>query len=311
LPILVTLALSLAAIPRPVGAEEIYSDDLPSWIPSFAVGGGIYSREVDGTIEGIFDANNPPSETPGQIQCRANPDSPLPSTCDVFTKGSEAVDGFSLQLQGGLLGPAWEDGPWRPRPFIQGGYGYPFKKRRVTSEGQKASDFDTNQSEPDIRLELIGKPQHFWWLGGGVAFQLPVEAYPTWFKLGVNYIEDKVDAVGKISQTVDAVIGEGGRQRPIIEVTEASKGLRLSNVGPSFGLETMIARWGPVAMGFSADFFVGFPFGATKKRFQVDGPGLVGNDLQSSGTGTFKYDSDSPWFFGNTAIRIMWIGDPD
>jgi hypothetical protein len=72
----------------------------------------------------------------------------------------------------------------------------------------------------------------------------------------------------------------------------------------------MVARYGPVAFGLSADFFVGFPTGETKKRFAVDAPGLEPN-VQSTGTGIFKYDADSPWFFGNVGLRIMWIGDPD
>jgi hypothetical protein len=290
------------AIQRTASAEEIYSDDLPDWIPSISIGAGIYSREVDGVAEGEILSNGSTQST--QIPCRSTDTSLV--LCTIFTKGSEEVNGFSLQVQGGLLGPAWEDGPWRPRPFVQGGYGFPFKKRRITTEGQKTDDFDSNGLEADIRVELLGDPQHFWWIGAGVAFQLPVETYPTWIKLGVNYIEDKVDAVGRVYQTIDFDADNKLISHPPSRV---SKGLRLSNIGPSFGVEALVARFGPVAIGFSADFFFGFPVGSTKKRFAVEAPGFKAPP--TGGPIIYKYDADSPWFFGNAGLRFVWIGDPD
>jgi len=303
MPFAVLLAIGSIAVQLPASAEEVYSDDLPDWIPSFAVGAGIYSRDVDGVAEGTILSGASVQST--QIKCtQTNPPSNR-RQCEIFTKGSEAVDGFSLSLQGALLGPAWEDGPWRPRPFVQGGYGYPFKKRRVTSQGQKKDDFDSNFQEADIRVELIGDPQHFWWMGGGVAFQLPVETYPTWIKLGVNYIEDKEDAIGKVTQ----VIGLDVNNDEIPGSNQVSKGLRLSNIGPSIGVEAIVARFGPVAFGFSADFFVGFPVGSTKKRFVTEAPGF--EPPPTGGPTFFKYDADSPWFFGNAGVRILWIGTLD
>lgn len=302
LPILVLIAAAHFVAQRPAFAEEIYTDDLPDWIPSFAVGAGIYSRDADGVAEG--EIRSDAGTDSERISCVNDPDSPL-RKCTIFTKGTEAVDGFTLQLQGSLMGPAWEDGPWRPRPFIQGGYGYPFKKRRVTTQGEKKDDFDSNGQEADIRVELIGKPQHFWWMGGGVAFELPVETYPTWIKFGVNYIRDKTDALGRVTQPTDV----DASQRPADIITnQTSKGLDLDNIGPSFGIESLVARWGPLALGVSADFFVGFPIGSTKKRFSTEAPGFADTP---GGPVFYKYDADSPWFFGNAALRIVWIGDPD
>lgn len=285
----------------PALGQEDYPDGLPDWIPSAGGGIGFFSRDVDGLSDGIIESGNLVAEN-----CDDK------GFCTFFDSDTRAVDGASIPVSGQLLGPAWESAWGKPRLLVHGGYGFPLKDRVVSETGFAPSDFDSNGQNADARVRLTGEPEHFWWAGAGVALQLPVDRYPVWVKLSVSYMEEETNVVGRVDQKIGT--DPDNNNAPVSDFRKEEDTLKIRHIAPAFGLEALFARIGPVALGLSGDFMLGIPIGSTDTKLVVLAPGLGVDKPPGESTGgavTFRYDGDSPWFWGGLTVRLVWVGFDD
>jgi hypothetical protein len=305
----VHLRLALLLVALPVSSASAGENELPDWIPSAGIGAAIQSREVDGSIDAILWDSNSPTFPTRIAPCGVFAGLPQ-GFCNLSSRDTRAEDGAALDLSAQLLGPPLRSVFLKPRPFIYGRYELPFDSRTITEAGSNPNDFDTNLQETDIRTRLRGNPEGIWYVGGGVALQLPVEIMPVFLKIGVHYMEDRVDAIG----TIDRKVGDEPKQ-----TAEAKKKMTMPGVGPSLGVEAEIARFGPLALNFVADVLFSFPLSGTEAEFSVDEPTSPSDTVpQCSATGGtfpscaepahFKYDADNVHYLGAVALRFSWIG---
>lgn len=291
------LACLLVLMAGPAWSQEEYPEGVPDWLLTVGSGAGFFSRDVDGLIDGVVRTS-----TTQAASCDNQ------GFCVFYDKETRSVDGLGIPIVAQLMGPAWESAWLQPRLFAQGGYTWPLKDRVVAEIGSTPSDFDTNGQEPDVRLRLSGEPEYFWWAGAGVALQLPVHRYPVWVKLAVNYLEEETNVVGRADEQtgIDPITDD-----PVNEANIDEKTLKMRMIAPSLGLEALFARMGPVALGIAGDFMVGFNISSSDTKFVVQAPGLTSIGPDSGGPVTFRYDADSPWFWGGLTLRFTWVGFDD
>jgi hypothetical protein len=146
---------------------------------------------------------------PVTYQCTATAAGPFrvpplgPGWCGPYDgQSDEALDGASVAFHTQLLGPAFRFLPAEPRLLFQGGFALPQDSRVLAADGLKARDYPTAGQDPRLRIELNVKPQQSWWIGGGVAFRLPIDRYTVRAKLSVHYTQEDFDTVGSISQAL-------------------------------------------------------------------------------------------------------------
>jgi hypothetical protein len=294
------LAGALVALP-PIHASAQSFDDDPDWIPSIAIGAGFYSRRVDGEAGGFFRTDLGPNPASGS-NCGSQP--PFVGICFLDDQDNTAVDGFASSYIAQLLGPAWDEGPWRPRPFVHGGFALPSKERLVVADGFKPSDFDSIGQRPKVRIELDAEPRHFWWLGIGTAFELPIDLHPIRLKISLNYSEDKTNYKGRVFEAVNT----DAQVRPVIGLVKGKRQETVRSLGPGLGLETVLGQVGPIAIGLAADTLVSFALNDTSNRFPVAAQGFFRPNEPPAGQATFDYDPESVHVYGFVSIRFSWIG---
>jgi hypothetical protein len=100
--------------------------------------------------------------------------------------------------------------------------------------------------------------------------------------------------------------------------TEFSDDLTINGVGPSFGIEAEVARFGPIAMNVNGDVLLSFPLSGESTEFDLDAPSFEVNppNCAESPPGTvpckspahFSYDADSVHWFGAVQVRFSWVG---
>jgi hypothetical protein len=270
------------------------------------IGAGPQSREIDGSIDAIlFDGTLAATRI---VPCGAQAIPPLPGGyCDLSNNDNRTLDGAVLDVSAQLLGPPLESVFLRPRPFVFGRYDLSFDSRTIVQAGSNPSSFDDNLQEADIRTRLRGNPEYFWYVGGGVALQMPIEWTPVFLKIGGHYMEDRVDVVGQIDRSQ----GPGS-----LATTEFTDELTIPGVGPSIGLEAQIARFGPLSLDVVADVLFSFPLSGTDSQFTVEQPTFGGDPPQCSVSqvpgciepADFGYDADNVHYFGVVALRFSWVG---
>lgn len=294
----------LALLPVTSAADE--ERDLPPWVPSLGIGVGIQARTIDGDISALlFDGTAVPTR---RAPCNTLIFFIGPGFCDLSDSDTRSVDGAALQGGGQLLGPSL-DVFLRPRPFVHGGFDWAFDSRTVAQGGMNPSSFQENGAEADIRTRLRGNPEYLWYVGGGVALQLPVDFTTAFVKLGAHYMQERSEVVG----TIDRSLGSSA-----VQTVESTDELTIPGIGPSFGLEAEIYRFGPVALNFVADMLVTFPLSGTDTQFQLDEPNFGGDPppctTEPPGTArcvspaTFSYDADEPHWLGSVSLRFGWVG---
>ncbi len=302
----VHLRLALFLSWLPVFAATAGENDLPYWVPSLGIGAGIQSREIDASIDAIlFDGTLAATRI---VPCGSSANPPLPGGyCDLSSAENRALDGGALDVSAQLLGPPLESVFLRPRPFLFGRFDLAFDSRTVAEKGSNPSSFEDNLQEADIRTRLRGNPEYFWYVGGGVALQMPIEWTPVFVKIGAHYMQDRVDVTGQIDRSQGA---------GTLTTTEFTDELTTPGVGPSLGLEAQIARFGPVSLDFVADVLFSFPLSGTHSQFGVEQPTFGGDPPRCSVNpvagclepADFNYDADSVHYFGVAALRFSWIG---
>jgi hypothetical protein len=303
--------------------------ELPDWIPSVGFGFGIQARKAEGGFAALLKSDSADREL---FNCRAsifgiNPDA---ESCDFFQQDEETVDGGTIPGGLQLLGPAWSgDLPFglSIRPLVHAGAAWNFDRRLIARQGFEQPDMEVNGVEADLRAEIEGEPRWFWYTGIGTAIRLPFER-PTFLKIAGNYHEQRVNAFGRVDRGQSVGTTFLGVNR-----LEEEEELTIKGLGPSIGLETEVARIGPVSFGFAADLMITFPLSGTDWSTSVSQvPLLTPSDLSVPGaapcapgqepetppplgTGVFCYDNidfnasfDNPFYFGGVQVRISWIG---
>jgi len=307
--------------------------ELPDWIPSMGVGFGIHARDADGSIEAILRDGT----TSAGLDFFCVPDNaffpgnPAAGSCPFSAAGEETVDGGSIPGDLQLLGPEWsKDLPFGVaiRPLLRAGAAWNFDRRVIGRSGFELPDMESNGQEPDLLMELEAEPRWFWFAGLGTAIRLPFER-PTFLKIAGNYHEQRVNVFGR----ADRGFQVGAIPLEFALRVEDEDELTIRGFGPSIGLETELARFGPVAFGFAADFMVTFPVSGEDTRGILSQEGLLdenkdftpaegGPPLCAPGQqpmiavpGGFCYDNieweaslDNPFYFGGVQVRISWIG---
>jgi hypothetical protein len=288
-------------------AQEL---QVPDWVPSLGLGGGIQSRPTDGEIDALI-FNNQPSTTRIVPCIPLGSGSPFDGFCDLSADDTRSLDGATLVGSAQLLGPPLRNVFLRPRPFVHGGFSWAFDSRTIAEAGFNPSTFEVeNLNEPDIRTRLRGNPEYLWYVGGGVALQLPIELRPVFVKIGAHYMEEMTEVVGTIDRAEELLTS--------LQTTEFTTDLTIRGVGPFFGLEAELARIGPVALNAVGDVFMTFPLSGTDAEFDLDGPVFPGDvsACRDSPPGTvrcqspahFSYGADDIHWLGVAALRLTWVG---
>lgn len=332
------------------GEEAEAPRTLPGWIPSIGPGFGIYSRDVKASAQGLIQKDRIGVEN-GQIVIVPKVENgfrtgQLTSAVYTCTRGSSAfpylevpplqagvcgpfqdsntsaLDGPGISANGQLLTPAWSTAWLAPRGFVQGGFAWPLQSRTLAASGFKDPPVRTG-GEPGLRIQTKGDPNYFWWAGGGVAFQLPIESYTVRAKLGLAYMEESVDAVSRIDQFV-GVDTEG---EPVKKIVKGTQNLTIRSIAPSIGLEADLARFGPLVIGLAADTMFSIALSGTNAstapedcadqslQFEsfacLSSPGTQsqpGAPFVPSGNGAFGFKADTLHIFGSVSIRFSWVG---
>jgi hypothetical protein len=210
-----------------------------------------------------------------------------------------------------LLGPSLASLPLRPRPFVHGGIGWTFDSRTIVETGYNPSSFDNIGTQPRIQTRMRSNPEYLWYVGGGVALQLPVEFTPVFLKIGGHYSQNRVDAVASVTR---GFIDPEGNSVPV--TNEITDEMNTPGAGPSVGIEAEIWRFGPVALQFVADVLFSFPLSDTEATIAVDeplGPGEVyckdaPNVFGCVSPAVFHYDADNIQYYGVASLRFGWVG---
>jgi hypothetical protein len=281
---------------------------LPAWVPSLGIGFGIQARQVDGTIDALlFDGT-----ISTMIEASCFTTGPFAGFCNMGADDSRTQDGATLGGSLQLLGPSLASLPLRPRLFAHGGFFQGFDSRTIAESGQNPSAFINNGQEPDLHTRLRGNPEYMWYMGGGIALQLPIESRPVFVKIGAHYLEDHVEVVGRIDRGF-VVPGDEIETRS----AEFSDDLTIPGIGPFLGIEAEIARFGPVALDFVGDVLMTFPLSGTDSQFSIEQP-FGGGDPPSCtvspgavpcvSPAQYTYDADSLHWLGFVGLRFSWIG---
>ena len=284
---------------------------LPSWIPSVGLGFGLQSREIDGKIDAIL-ATGAGSTGSSVLVCQGLPPTnpflpPFTGRCDVSSDDSRTSDGAAFDISGQLMGPSLSSVPLKPRPYVQGGFAWEYDSRTITEEGFNTGSFDEIFTEPRIHTRLRANPNWFWYAGGGVALQMPIEFTPVFIKIGAHYLEEHMDAIGEIDR---------GLEGETFVSAEETEGLSIGGAGPSFGVEAEVWRFGPVGVQFAADILVTFPLSGTEAQFELQEPGddppaCNGSDpflVDCVEPSQFDFDADNVHYLGLASFRFAWLG---
>jgi hypothetical protein len=305
-------ALAVALLATASRADE-QEQELPSWIPSVGLGFGIQSREIDGSIVAFLQSETTAAAT---IECQSAPPTfpnlpPIPGVCDLSSSENRTSDGAAFDISGQVLGPrissipglSWI--PWKPRPYVQGGYAFEYDSRTIAEAGDNPGSFDVNQQNPDLHTRLRANPDYLWYVGGGIALQMPIEFTPVFLKLGAHYLEEHMDAVGSIDQGVNDMTLQ-------VETTES---LSIGGAGPSVGIEAEVWRFGPVGLQAAADLFVTFPLSGSDAQFDLDQPNTgenpsctVNPNVTCIEPAHFDFDADNVHYLGVASLRFAWLG---
>ena len=292
------------------------------WIPSVGLGGGLMSRETEGSIGGgvsdfqvgifgdvtVVEHGVRTDGTDSQLTtCIVGQERDNGALCEFYDESSTSVDGFVLTPSVQVLGPALNPLPMRPRLLFQGGYGFPYVSRTVSAAGFKPVTFDDLGAEPKVRLQLKGDQQYFWWVGGGVALQLPFDRYRTWLKLSASYSEEEIEAVARMDSFFAALGNSPLGSRNVRQT------LLIRSISPGIGLEAEVGSIGPVSFSISADTLISIALENDGSDFTDDagnallvsptlGPNVPGGPIEAS------YQPDDLSVFGILSVRFNWIG---
>jgi hypothetical protein len=300
-------ALALALLATASRAEE-QEQDLPSWIPSVGLGFGIQSREIDGNIDAFLLGGTVAAAT---VPCQGLPPfnpalPPITGICDLSASDNRASDGAAFDISGQVLGPSLSSIWLKPRPFVHGGFAFEYDSRTIAEGGENPGSFDVNLQEPDLRTRLRANPDFLWYVGGGVALQLPIEFTPVFLKIGAHYLEERMDAVGSIDQGVG--------ENDVLHV-ETTKSLKIGGAGPSVGVEAEVWRFGPVGVQAAADLLVTFPLSGSEAQMDLDQPDHApfpscadDPDVTCVEPAHFDFDADNVSYLGVASIRFAWLG---
>ena len=310
-------ALAAVLLVSPAMAQD-EERELPSWIPSVGLGFGIQSREIDGNIDAILIGG---TTTPTTIVCQGSPPlnpnlPPISGICDLSASDSRASDGAVFDISGQLLGPdvstipGLSVIPLKPRPYVHGGFAFEYDSRTIAEAGDNPGSFDVNGQDPDLRTRLRANPESLWYVGGGIALQMPIDFTPVFLKVGGHYLEERIDAVGSIDQGITDV------NNNVQTITsESTKSLTIGGAGPSFGVEAEVWRFGPVGLQFAADVFVTFPLSGAETQFDLDQPDTAplpscadDPDVTCVEPATFDFDADNVHYLGIASLRFAWLG---
>jgi hypothetical protein len=315
------LAISALLGPAAMG-ETLKEDELPNWIPSLGVGFGIHTRDVSARIDNPsnpfaqFAGINPafggaflPTGVPineAPFFCR--PAGQFTGFCFFFDDDTTAVDGGSVPLGGQLIGPA-EPFLGVVRPFVHGAFAIDFDSRVIAASGLKPAGFPTAGRKPRLRIQLEARPEHTWWVGGGLAVQIPIDR-PLFLKLGYAYSQHQMELEGSIWRNI--VINN----QDTIERLNNYDELKIKGAGPTFGLEAEVWRIGSLAMNLSADLLVFFPSSGTDARFEVNTPLSAGEVYCSAPNppsncvqpAFLTVDADETQYHGSLTLRLTWLG---
>jgi hypothetical protein len=326
LPALLAAALiSLPAVAGAAGEEDRGGVDWRrDWIPSVGLGGGFLSRENDASIGGgVSDFQVNPfggvSVIEHGVRTDTNPAAAVTETCiqgqvlpanaglcEYFDEGTSALDGFVLTPSVQLLAPALNPLPLRPRLLFQGGYGFPYISGTMAADGFKPISFEALGAEPKVRIQLKADQQSFWWVGGGLALQLPFDAYRTWLKLSVSYSEEEVEAVARIDTLFDSS-GAGFGSRNV------RQDLLIQSISPGIGLEAEVGSLGPMSVSISFDTLISIALQNDGTTFtdEAGNPLLFAPNVSANTPGgpiLASYQPDDIGVFGGITVRFNWIG---
>ena len=287
--------------------EEEDGDSQPWIIPSFALGVGVYTRDIESSAFGVF------SDSAGTLVLR-DPREALvfPFQEPTGAQRTTALDGqaipFTLQFATKDF-----DLPGKPYIWFHGGYMEPFRSRTLAQDGDKPEDFDTNpvfsqgctifveDCPGDTRLQIKASPDSYWFIGAGAAARLPLDFAPVWVRLGVSYMEEEITYRGTIFQTFD-------QTNPIVPATFLEDEVTIRSISPTIGLEAEVARVGPIAISILGETFLSIALDNEERSFSFQAPGQGFPDNPNGGQGNFTFDPDTLHVFGGAHLRFSWIG---
>ncbi len=316
--VVAVLVLGTPASARDADRERPRGIDWADWIPSIGIGASFYGRGAQGAFTGDpritaspagpnldqevttgFATNNGQRGALGAVCAEVT------GICQYDGLENGGVDGPGFQLTGQIFSPVLAEIPGRPRLLLHAGNVFTFGGRTLARQGDSPMDFPNASPEPEMRVQINGRTDSFWYVGGGFALQLPFESYRTWLKLSVGFSQERLLATGQIDQTV-----VGGSSEDVITVT-GTQALEISSIAPGIGIETEVGRFGPISLMLSGDVLISQSLGPPPNAaFQVESVARQadGQFPFGSGTGNFSLVPSSTHVVGGLTVRFAWGG---
>jgi hypothetical protein len=298
----VSLLVCLAA--PPTSAQEETADSGSSWLDpseyriSLGVSFGVAWRSIDGALDGVVwtRQNSGPSSSHFKIDTSDTERWPNASA-------TRALAGMTIPLDIQILLPEFDSLPTKPRLFMEGGYIINLHKDQLAGNaGREPKDWGTaDQTAADIaigRVEQLVQQRNSWFVGGGAAFRLPIDAYETRLGVSVRYHQDLVRVTRRM---------QFGSVGDVTDVFEQSSSLNhvIREVAPGVSLEVDLDQRGPILIGVYLNTFFGIPIDdeplttTIVSEFSEREPG----DQMD-----YYLSTDSIRYSGSIGLRFTWVG---
>jgi hypothetical protein len=255
-----------------------------AWRTSLALGIGVASRGVDGTVS-------------TQNLKIAGPFSSGQFVRNDLDDRSLAIDGIWIPLEARLMLPAFEGLPADPGFFFEGGYAFDlYKDKSAGLTGYELPDFATPGALPYLADQTIEQEQR-WYAGVGMSFRLPIEMYAVRLGASLRYYEDKTILERRlIISTATPILP------PNYEYVHQTN-LIVRELAPGLVLDVDLDKRGPILIGIYVDARVAIALENPDNTLVVPGP-----FNPNPGTATYEYSSSDIRYEGSVGFRLTWAG---